>query len=69
MQCQPCCRGHRQEAYRHEEAKAIRQLLLQLQGLLFPGSPGPGQRRIDFCGYTVGQVVPSLMHRFSTEAI
>ena len=40
--CIPCCRYHRQEAYRHEEAKENSQLLLQLHGLLFTVSPGPG---------------------------
>ena len=40
IKCSPHCRGNRWEAYRHEEAKEIRQRVLQVQGFFSPGAPG-----------------------------
>ena len=46
MECTPYYRCHRWGAYRHEETQENRQRLLQLQGFLVSGSPGPGGCRL-----------------------
>ena len=38
----PVLWGTKREKYHHEEAKEIWELILQLQGFLFPGAVSPG---------------------------
>ena len=46
MECPTHTQGTRWKTYRHKETKEIWELIVQLQGLLFPGTASPGQRRI-----------------------